>query len=350
MNAPTDLAALQPQHAALQPAQNTMSIASLMFDPARMQSLMTFAEVMASGACSIPTHLRRNKGDCLAVAIQALQWNMNPIAVAQKTHLVNGAMGYEGQLVNGAIQSMAPTRDRINYEWFGDWSKVIGKFEERESKKKIDEDTGKPLKYRVPAWGLKDEEGLGIRVGATMKGETEPRVLELLLSQCRVRNSPLWADDPRQQIAYLAVKRWARLHCPDVILGVYTPDELQEAQPPRDMGPAEVVEKTGTPGLTAEQLATWRTEAEKGMAAATAHWRAMGPELRKLATDDQKADMLRVATDADKRRTVDNPPPATPPAAATAKPAADAGTDDFAREIEAEEQRLKGAQVAGGAE
>lgn len=52
-----------------------------------------------------------------------------------------------------------------------------------------------------------------------MKNEQEPRVLELLLSQAQVRNSTLWASDPRQQLAYLAVKRWARLHCPDVILG-----------------------------------------------------------------------------------------------------------------------------------
>jgi hypothetical protein len=52
-----------------------------------------------------------------------------------------------------------------------------------------------------------------------------------------VRNSPLWEQDPRQQLAYLCVKRWARLH-PDV-LGVYTPDELQEAAPrvERDITP-----------------------------------------------------------------------------------------------------------------
>jgi hypothetical protein len=48
------------------------------------------------------------------------------------------------------------------------------------------------------------------------------------MSQATVRNSTLWASDPKQQLAYLAVKRWARLYCPDVILGVYTPDELQQ--------------------------------------------------------------------------------------------------------------------------
>jgi hypothetical protein len=31
---------------------------------------------------------------------------------------------------------------------------------------------------------------------------------------------------PVHQLAYLSVKRWARLYCPDVILGVYSDDEL----------------------------------------------------------------------------------------------------------------------------
>jgi hypothetical protein len=37
----------------------------------------------------------------------------------------------------------------------------------------------------------------------------------------------LWKTAPKQQIAYLAVKYWARLYCPEVILGVYSPDEVE---------------------------------------------------------------------------------------------------------------------------
>ena len=42
------------------------------------------------------------------------------------------------------------------------------------------------------------------------------------------RNSPLWISNPKQQIAYLALKYWARLYCPAVILGVYSPDEVEQ--------------------------------------------------------------------------------------------------------------------------
>lgn len=53
------------------------------------------------------------------------------------------------------------------------------------------------------------------------------------------RNSPLWKTAPKQQLAYLAVKYWARLYCPDVILGVYSPDEFeQQERAERDVTPA----------------------------------------------------------------------------------------------------------------
>lgn len=187
------------------------------------------AELMSIGRATIPKHLQGNAGDCAAVIMQAMQWNMSPFAVAQKTHLINGVLGYEAQLVNAAIISLAPTKDRLNFEWFGNWEAIIGQFKEIESKTKKDDD-GHPKKYRVPAWDISAERGLGVKVWATLKGESTQRELTLLMTQARTRNSTLWTDDPKQQLAYLAIKRWARLYCPDVILGVYTPDELQEIE------------------------------------------------------------------------------------------------------------------------
>lgn len=190
---------------------SNVDITSMMFNPDLMPRLERFAELMASGKSTVPTHLRGNPGDCLAVTIQAMQWRMNPHSVAQKTHLVNGTLGYEAQLVNAVIIAMAPTKDRIHFEWFGDWSNVIGKFANKQNS------SGKT--YQAPNWKPDDELGLGIKVWATLKGEEEPRELELFLTQAQVRNSTLWASDPKQQLAYLAIKRWARLYTPDVIMG-----------------------------------------------------------------------------------------------------------------------------------
>ena len=152
-------------------------------------------------------------------------------AVAQKTFIVgnSGVLGYEAQLVNAVINTMAPTKTVFTLNGLG------------HGKTSLDaswRDKQPEQKYIAPGWNLKDEAGVGVRAWATLKGESEPRELVLMLSQAQVRNSTLWASDPRQQLAYLAVKRWARLYCPDVILGVYTADEIDEREE-RVINPAQ---------------------------------------------------------------------------------------------------------------
>jgi len=185
--------------------------------------MMIVSKVMANSGVIVPAHFRGKPDACMAVVMQAARWGIDPFIVAQKTHIVGDALGYEAQLVNTVINRMAPTKDRLHYEWFGPWEKVIGKFVEKTS--------ANNKKYIAPGWSLADENGVGVKIWATLKGETEPRVLELLLSQAQVRNSTLWASDPRQQLAYLGIKRWTRLYCPDVLAGVYTADEFGEPEP-----------------------------------------------------------------------------------------------------------------------
>lgn len=192
----------------------TVGTAAAIFSPEGMNQLVKFADLMAQSKATVPAHLAGKPADCLAVTMQAAQWGMNPFAVAQKTHVVNGTLGYEAQLVNAVVSSSNLLATRLNYRWDGDWSNVNGKNDKSPS--------------------------LTVTVWATLKGESEPRTLTISMQQAGVRNSPLWEQDPRQQLAYLCVKRWSRLHAPDVLLGVYTPDELQEAAPrvERDVTPA----------------------------------------------------------------------------------------------------------------
>ncbi|WP_314417803.1 RecT family recombinase [Pseudescherichia vulneris] len=188
------------------------------------ERLRTLSAVMANSGAFVPEHFRGKPDACMAVVMQAARWGMDPFAVAQKTFIVgnSGVLGYEAQLVNAVVTNMSPTKDRLHFEWFGEWENIVGRF--------VEKTNGQGKKYIAPGWNLKDEAGVGVRVWATMKGEDEPRELVLMLSQAQVRNSTLWASDPRQQLAYLGVKRWARLYCPDVILGVYTADEIEERQ------------------------------------------------------------------------------------------------------------------------
>ncbi|EIH6649843.1 recombinase RecT [Escherichia coli] len=191
----------------------TVGTAAAIFSPEGMNQLVRFAELMSQSKATVPKHLEGKPADCLAVTMQAAQWGMNPFAVAQKTHVVNGTLGYEAQLVNAVVSSSSLLATRLNYRWSGDWSNVNG------------------ITDKSP--------NLTVTVSAVLKGEAEPRELTISMAQAGVRNSPLWEQDPRQQLAYLCTKRWARLHAPDVLLGVYTPDELQETAPrvERDITP-----------------------------------------------------------------------------------------------------------------
>lgn len=204
-----------------------MAFSSMMSDDRAMDRMIKFAEIMATGKATIPAELR-NPGDCLAITMQAMAWKMMPQAVAQKCFFMNGKIGYEAQLVAAAINNSGAVKGNFQFDWFGPWERVIGKFEIKK---------GDKGEYRVPGWKLADEEGIGVRVWATLKGEEQPRVMELLLAQARVRNSTQWADDPKQQLAYLAQKKWARLYAPGVILGVYTPDEIEGFQPEKEINP-----------------------------------------------------------------------------------------------------------------
>lgn len=196
---------------------NEADTKAAIFSPSGLHKLQAFAEVMAQGKATVPAHLSGKPADCLAIALQAAQWGMNPYAVAQKTHLVNGTLGYEAQLVNAVITSSTAVQGRFKYEYGGDWEK-----------------------FKPGAANASNERGLSVRVGAVLRGETEITWGEpLYMEYVTTRNSPLWKTAPKQQLAYLAVKYWARLYCPDVILGVYTPDEFEPAQrAERDVTPA----------------------------------------------------------------------------------------------------------------
>lgn len=207
--------------------------AAMLLDTSVLDKIDYLAEIMSSGRATVPQHLRGNKSDCFAIVMQAFRWGMDPFAVAQKTHITQGgALGYEAQLIAAVIAALAPIEGRPEYEFIGDWTKVLGK---------VTEATGKNGgSYFKAAYTKQDEDGLGVIVRATFINESNPRELTCMMSQAYPRFSTQWATDPAQQIGYLAIRKWGRRYTPDVILGVYTPEEQME-QGERDMGRAEVV-------------------------------------------------------------------------------------------------------------
>lgn len=172
--------------------EDKASSMAMMLSPERMQSAMTLAKIMASSVVTVPKHLQGKEGDCMAIILQSMNWGMNPYAVAQKTHLVNGTLGYEAQLVNAVVQSQGFIEGTFQYEF---------------------QEVGSEVKCRV---------------GAISRGQKTITWGEWLSSaDVTTKNSPLWKTNKKQQMAYLQVKNWTRLYHPAAIMGVYTDDELE---------------------------------------------------------------------------------------------------------------------------
>lgn len=181
---------------------NAMSTTDLLSDPAKMQALVSFADMMSKSGNMVPDHFKGKPSDCMAILMQAARWGMDPFAVAQGTHIVSGTLGYEAKLVNAVISSSTAIEGRFHYRYNTDEKWVVG--------------TGK--KVGPDAW---------VQVGAILKCETEIQWGERLYpDDVTTKNSPLWQTNPKMQSGYLAVKYWARMYCPHVMLGIHTSDEI----------------------------------------------------------------------------------------------------------------------------
>lgn len=160
---------------------------------------MEFAKMMAISGSAIRSQFRNNPGTCLAVAIQAYEWGMNPFAVANRSYVVNDQLAYESSLYNAVATRRAPIEGRLRISYDGE---------------------GLTRRCMVSAT-LRDSEG-----GGEIEYESPQ------FSQINPKNSPLWKNDPDQQLAYFSVRAFVRRHFPDVMMGVYTVDELYDADEP----------------------------------------------------------------------------------------------------------------------
>jgi hypothetical protein len=161
--------------------------------PTSMSEAMHLADIM-SQANLLPDHLRGKPGDCLLVIMQAQRWGMDPVSVAQCTSVVRGKLCYEGKLVAAALYATGSVEGRIKYTY---------------------SDTG--TKRRVV-------------VSAIPRGETEYVSIEGTVGQWATDNNN-WTQSPDDMLAYRGARQWARRHAPEALLGVYTPDELEDTSP-----------------------------------------------------------------------------------------------------------------------
>ncbi|QUT04017.1 recombinase RecT [Sphingobium phenoxybenzoativorans] len=174
-----------------------------LFLPSGFGEAMELAKLMAAGF-AVPPHLRGKPADCLAVLMQSARWGLDPFAVASKSYFVNDRMAYEAQLVVAVLNTSGVLKGRMHFDY-----------------EQTDTD-------------------LICRATATLKADPRDKSVEQEFSKVKVKNSPLWQSSPRQQLGYYTARMWARLYAPEVLLGVYTVEEIAEMglENARDVTPA----------------------------------------------------------------------------------------------------------------
>lgn len=218
------------------------------FDDRIYHRVARIAQRMARSTMGTPQHLRGNEDACFEVCARSLVWGLDPGMVANSTFDAGmGRFGFEGKLVAAILLSSRRLDGGIQYEHFGDWSKVQGKFRMQVRDKQMQGRNGpwtKKVEVAVPAWSPEDEVGLGVTARCRLRGEKEPREVSVLLVQCQPRNATTWPLDPMGQICNVAVRRLANRATPEMLFGVRFDDEIYEAEaemkdvtPAREDGP-----------------------------------------------------------------------------------------------------------------
>lgn len=220
---------------------------AIMLDDVLFAQVQRVANLMAAAEGFVPQHLVGKPQVCFAVVSRALVWKLDPFAVAQSTYqpTEGGKVAYEAKLVQAIMEQSGRLVGGIKREYFGDWSKVHGRFKIVTNEKEY------PSKYaggktytkttRTPErdWSDEDEIGLGIRLTIKLKDrDVDP--VELELRQAHPRNSTLWATDPALQLYYRAIRLVGNVACPSLIMGVPFVGELDDPDPAtraRDVSP-----------------------------------------------------------------------------------------------------------------
>lgn len=160
--------------------------------PTTLHEAMEFAKVVATSDVGLRKAFRGNVGACLALCYEAWDSGLPVFQVASKAYVVNDQIAFEAQYIHAKVNMRAPLARRLRTEYAGE---------------------GQNRRVIVKGW---------------LKGEDEPFVYESpAIKDIAVKNSPLWKGEPDQQLHYYGVRAWARRYVPEILLGAYTPDEIE---------------------------------------------------------------------------------------------------------------------------
>lgn len=175
---------------------------SNLLDTSKFEHLWRVAKLFAASKL-VPQHFQGQPENCFIAVQMAVRLGVDPFMFMQNTYIVYGRPGMEAKLAIALVNSSGLFKDSLDYEIaggadpFGDNYKVRA-FAERKT-------TGKRVEGPWIDWNLVRAEKWDAKDGSK------------------------WKTMPAQMFQYRAATFFARLHCPERLLGMYTADEIEEA-------------------------------------------------------------------------------------------------------------------------
>lgn len=176
-------------------------------DTARFEHMQRIAVAMAASSL-IPETLMLEKKDvflpqskivanCFLVINQAVRWEMDPFAVIQAVSVIKGKLCYEGKLVHAIITA------KCKVEFSHEFNNEKG-------------------------------DALGIKItGKWPDGRVD--VVEGTVGDWKTtRDGSPWAlpKNHKRMLIYRGTREWGRFYSPGTMLGIYTPDEMDDDRAP----------------------------------------------------------------------------------------------------------------------
>lgn len=191
----------------------SMSMGGVQFTS--MIELMEFSKLMSVSGCAVPTHLRGNPGACLAVCTKALRFGFDPFSLAEHSYAMEKSIkvdnqwqkietiAYDSFVIRAIIQAHAKITGQLEYSYEGDGDARTCTVTAEPSA------GGKKNSHKSPTLG-KLKEARGKNDAGKIKG------------------SPLWETKPDVQLGYDTGRDFCRLYHPEILLGWYDRDEMEE--------------------------------------------------------------------------------------------------------------------------
>jgi hypothetical protein len=183
------------------------------FDTARFEHYGRIATVMFNSGM-MPESLLKDGRDWVSPDVAkarafmitelADRWNASPFALMPACSFVHGKMMLEGKVVHGAIEANAGVN--LQYDF--------GRYYVNKEVTVVGEDA--------------EGDQMGVRVSATLPGETTPRFIDGGVSIWKTTGtgSPWKPGAFKRQLRYRGAREWARSYKPSLLIGILTDDEL----------------------------------------------------------------------------------------------------------------------------